>query len=162
MSKQNFNQDQLRDVFGQFATGVCIITSQSDKYDALGITVNSFSSVSLDPPLLLWSLSSDNEYFNAFYNADTFTVNILNSEQEALSSRHANPKTNTLISGCFHIGNTGAPVLNECLSSIECELKERISGGDHTIILGEVKVVKIQTGKPLLFLTAIIIILQNE
>ena len=73
------------------------------------------------------------------------------SEQKGICSRHANQKTHDLLLESYRIGETGAPVLNECLSSFQCKLKKRISGGDHTIIIGEVKVINVETGSPLLF-----------
>ena len=113
MSNNNFNQTQIRDAFGHFATGVCIMTAKTNGHDALGVTVNSFSSLSLDPPLLLWSLKSDAECFDAFYNADTFTVNVLNSEQKDICSRHANQKTHYLHPGSYSIGDIEHPTKYE-------------------------------------------------
>jgi len=85
----SFDGRELRNALGRFATGVCLITTTLEKQQALAMTANSFSSVSLDPPLVLWSLQNNSDVFGAFAGAKHFAINILSQEQEDLSNRYA-------------------------------------------------------------------------
>ncbi|MET0378618.1 MAG: flavin reductase family protein [Spongiibacteraceae bacterium] len=147
-----FDRLQLRNAFGRFATGVCVITANPEGFDPLGMTINSFSSVSLDPPLLLWSLQNDSECVPAFNASKRFAVNILTSEQRELSKQYARKGEHTLQPDHFRIGATGLPILCDTLASFECELWQSYEGGDHVILVG--KVLAVEHGgeaKPLLF-----------
>jgi flavin reductase (DIM6/NTAB) family NADH-FMN oxidoreductase RutF len=147
-----FDRLQLRNAFGRFATGVCVITAHPEGFDPLGMTINSFSSVSLDPPLLLWSLQNDSECVPAFNATNRFAVNILTSEQLEQSKQYARKGEHSLKPDHFRIGTTGLPILRDTLASFECELWQRYDGGDHVILVG--KVLAVESGgeaKPLLF-----------
>lgn len=149
-----FERLQLRNAFGRFATGVCVITANPEGFEPLGMTVNSFSSVSLDPPLLLWSLQNDSECVPAFSASNRFAVNILTSEQRELSKQYARKGDHSLKPDHFHIGATGLPILRDTLVSFECELWQRYDGGDHVILVGKVLAVEQNESgeaKPLLF-----------
>lgn len=143
---------ELRNAFGQFATGITVITANPEGFEPFGMTVNSFSSLSLDPPLLLWSLQNDSECCAAFEAADHYTVNILNDQQEAVSGQYASKGSHALEADQFHIGSSGCVVLNEKLASFECRISQRYDGGDHTILVGEVEDFSVSDEQsPLLF-----------
>lgn len=148
----NFDPRDFRNALGQFATGVCVITANPDGFEPFGMTVNSFASVSLTPPLVLWSLQNDSECFPAFAAADRFAVNVLTSEQKALSSQYARKGEHSLPADQYRIGKSGCPVLRQALVSFECRVWARYPGGDHVILVGEVLQMNTNSnGKPLLF-----------
>jgi flavin reductase (DIM6/NTAB) family NADH-FMN oxidoreductase RutF len=143
---------ELRDALGRFATGVCLITAVSDKQQAMGMTANSFSSVSLEPPLVLWALQNNSDVYDVFANPRHFAINILSSEQQAHSNLYAKKGQHDLDPAHFREGKYGAPVIRHALVSFECELYATHEGGDHLIIVGRVKALHQRpTGEPLLF-----------
>lgn len=143
---------EFRNALGQFPTGVCVITAHPEGYQPFGMTVNSFASVSLDPPLVLWSLQNNSECFEAFAKADKFAVNILASDQQELSNLYAKKGDHNLQPGHFRIGKTGNPVLRGALTTFETRIWARYPGGDHIILVGEVlEMEQRPTGAPLLF-----------
>ena len=143
---------EFRNALGSFPTGVCIITTAPDGEEPFGMTVNSFASVSLDPPLVLWSLQNNSECYTSFEKADKYCVNILSSDQENLSNLYAKKGNHTLAKDHYRIGKTGNPVLRNAIASFECRIWARYPGGDHIILVGEVLEMDVRpTGKPLLF-----------
>ena len=133
-----FDGLNLRKAFSNFATGVTIVTTVGENNEAIGLTVNSFSSVSLDPALVLWSLKKTSSSLEAFDSSGHFAVHILSAAQAELSHRFAS-KTNQKFEGVdYRKGIMGMPVLNNCASVFECKTVERLVAGDHVIFLGEV------------------------
>ena len=128
---------ELRDAFGRFATGVTIITVSSGG-EPNGLTANSFSSVSLEPPLVLWSLARNADCFDAFEREDHFAINILNRTQEALSTRFATKDIDKWAEVGYRAGETGSPLLAGAIATFECKVQARHDGGDHVIYVGEV------------------------
>lgn len=128
---------ELRVALGHFATGITIITA--DTGDGLfGITANSFSSLSLTPPLILWSLNNSSAGLDALKRAKGFCVNVLGEDQMALS-RHFAQKTLDKFTGVdFHKGAFGSPVLAGCVATFQCQTTDAIKRGDHHIFIGEV------------------------
>jgi flavin reductase (DIM6/NTAB) family NADH-FMN oxidoreductase RutF len=148
----SFDGRELRNALGRFATGVCVITTVTDAQGALGITANSFSSVSLDPPLVLWSLQNNSDVFDIFSRSSQFAINILSNEQQGYSNLYAKKGQHALEPAHYRLGKHGAPVIRHCLVSFECELHATHEGGDHLIIVGRVKeMYQRPTGEPLLF-----------
>jgi flavin reductase (DIM6/NTAB) family NADH-FMN oxidoreductase RutF len=142
----------LRDALGRFATGVCIISTVTDSGQAVGMTANSFASVSLDPPLVLWSLQNNSEVYDIFARPRYFAINVLASEHHGHSGRYAKKGNHLLDPDHFAPGKFGAPIVHEALASFECELHATHEGGDHLIILGRVRDMKArEEGDPLLF-----------
>jgi flavin reductase (DIM6/NTAB) family NADH-FMN oxidoreductase RutF len=129
---------ELRNTLGNFTTGVCLVTALDGDRQAQALTVNSFSSVSLDPPLVLWSLQNNSEVFDVFATPEHYAINVLSAEQEALSVRYAQPGAHLLEPAHFTAGENGAPVIGGALAHFECELAATHEGGDHTIIVGRV------------------------
>jgi flavin reductase (DIM6/NTAB) family NADH-FMN oxidoreductase RutF len=143
---------ELRNALGCFATGVCVITTVSATQQALGMTANSFSSVSLDPPLVLWSLQNNSDVYDVFARPSRFAINVLCSEQQAHSNQYAKKGQHLLEPAQFRLGKSGAPLIRDALASFECELYATYAGGDHLIIVG--RVIHMQqrpSGSPLLF-----------
>ncbi|MEP4147949.1 MAG: flavin reductase family protein [Halioglobus sp.] len=148
----NIDGRELRNALGRFATGVCVITTIDAQGNAVGMTANSFSSVSLDPPLVLWSLQSGSDMYNTFAHPRRYAINVLSSEQMDLSNQYAKKGDHLLDPGHYSIGRHGAPIIRNSLVSFECDLDVTHEGGDHLIIIGRVKDVSSRpTGKPLLF-----------
>ena len=129
---------QLRDAMGSFLTGVTIVTARSENGAPYGLTVNSFNSVSLDPPLVLWSLDLKNSRTDLFRTAKGFTVNIMAASSETLIRKFASADADRFNNTNWHWGISGQPVLDEALASLECRLWAEYPGGDHAIFVGEV------------------------
>ncbi len=128
----------FRDALGRFATGISVVTTCPEGGEPQGMTVNSFSSLSLAPPLILWSIQNNSDCAEVFAGAAGFAVNILRDHQEDVSRHYASKGHHALIPGTFRRGATGQAVLDDCLVSLECEVWRRYDGGDHTIIVGRV------------------------
>lgn len=129
---------EFRNALGRFATGVGVITINPEGENPMGMTVNSFASVSLEPALVLWSLQKNSDCFDAFANAKQFAVNILTEEQQATSNQYAKKGEHDLIEGTYKQGRSGNVVLSEAMTSFECDLEAIHEGGDHIIIVGRV------------------------
>ena len=143
---------EFRNALGSFPTGVCVITALSEEGKPFGVTVNSFASVSLDPALVLWSLQNNSECFGSFEKADKFAVNILASEQQALSGYYAVKGDHLLLPEEFRIGKSGTPILKNALTTFECNSWASYPGGDHVILVGQVTEMEHNPNKaPLLF-----------
>ena len=143
---------ELRNALGRFATGVCLITLETSDGDALALTANSFSSVSLDPPLVLWNLQNNSDVFEHYAQGQYFAINILADNQQPLSDSYARKGEHSLDPDHFRRGVKGSPVINGSLVSFECELEATHEGGDHLIIVGRVlEMTAADGGDPLLF-----------
>lgn len=144
---------ELRNALGRFATGVCLITAVTDEGEPLALTANSFSSVSLDPPLVLWNLQNNSEVFAVYSGAKHYAINVLAGNQQELSSRYARKGDHVLDPEHFTLGeNGGAPIINDALVSFECTLDATHPGGDHLIIVGRVDAMNVRPeGEPLVF-----------
>ena len=142
----------FREALGHFATGVTVITTRGPGNEPVGITANSFNSVSLDPPLILFSLARSAFSLAAFTNHRHFAVNILKEGQEALSDQFA-VASGDKWSGVSHDpGDTGCPILEGSLASFECRIRNTYHGGDHLILVGEVlRLSSESSGRPLMF-----------
>jgi flavin reductase (DIM6/NTAB) family NADH-FMN oxidoreductase RutF len=147
-----FDGRELRNALGRFATGVCLITTVSEEGEALALTANSFSSVSLDPPLVLWNLQNNSDVYDSFARPRYFAINVLASEQMEHSNRYAKKGEHQLAPEHFQPGRHGAPVIHNALVCFECELDATHEGGDHLIIVGRVHDMQARPdGDPLLF-----------
>ncbi|MCB1696111.1 MAG: flavin reductase family protein [Halioglobus sp.] len=143
---------ELRNALGRFATGICIISTVTDSGRPLGLTANSFASVSLDPPLVLWSLQNNSDVFAEFSTPQFFAINVLAKEHHGHSGRYAKKGDHLLDPEHFTPGKFGAPIVHGALVSFECELHATHDGGDHLIIVGRVRdMQRREDGEPLLF-----------
>lgn len=130
----------FRQLLGCFPTGVAIITTQTAEGRPAGLTCNSFSSVSLEPPLVLFSLRKASSLLGTFVEAGTFAINILSQSQDLLSGRFASGKITDKFEGvAWRQGPLGSPLIDDCLASFECQVHARHEAGDHVIFIGEVK-----------------------
>jgi flavin reductase (DIM6/NTAB) family NADH-FMN oxidoreductase RutF len=143
---------ELRNALGRFTTGVCVITTVTGTGEALGLTANSFASVSLDPPLVLWSLQNNSDVYAAFSSPRYYAINVLADQQLEHSNQYATKGDHLLTREHYSAGEYGAPIIKESLVSFECELYKVHEGGDHLIIVGLVKAMQSRVdGDPLLF-----------
>jgi 3-hydroxy-9,10-secoandrosta-1,3,5(10)-triene-9,17-dione monooxygenase reductase component len=129
---------QLRTALGSFPTGVTIVTTSDALAGDVGLTANSFSSVSLDPPLVLWSLSRNSGSRPAFEGAGYFAVHILAAQQEALAARFAQRGVERFAGLRLERGHGNTPLIDGCSARFECRALHHYEGGDHLIIVGEV------------------------
>lgn len=141
----------FRNALGTYATGVTIITAADADRKPYGITCNSFASVSLNPPLVLWSLVLYSSSLNAFQNASHFAVNILGSSQQALANKFAKSSDDKFVGVDWKPGLGGAPLLAGSVANFQCRSANRYYGGDHVIFLGAVEAYAYNRNEPLLF-----------
>lgn len=142
----------LRRAFANYATGVAVITAEHPTHGLIGITVNSFSSVSLDPPLILFSLARTSFSLQPLVETPNFVVNVLREGQQDLSHRFARSGTDKWESLPWHRALSGAPVLDGGIAHFDCVHHARYDGGDHVILLGRVNAVGSDAdGDPLLY-----------
>jgi flavin reductase (DIM6/NTAB) family NADH-FMN oxidoreductase RutF len=134
-----FDLRDFRSALGSFATGVTICTTRGREGEPVGLTVNSFASVSLDPPLVLWSQSLYAQSLQAFQEATHFVVNVLAADQVALATRFAGDHDNRFLDVEHIVPEHGAPVIAGCAAHFECRNEARYYGGDHIIFVGRVE-----------------------
>ena len=148
----SFDGRELRNALGRYATGVCVISTVTESQQAVGMTANSFASVSLDPPLVLWSLQTNSDMYDVFSGPRFYAINILSGEQRDHSSQYARKGQHELAPEHYRLGKYGSPIIRGALVSFECELEATHEGGDHLIIVGRVRDMDERpTGEPLLF-----------
>ncbi|MBR0896557.1 flavin reductase family protein [Bradyrhizobium tropiciagri] len=141
----------FRNALGTFATGVTIVTAMSAEGRPYGITCNSFASVSLNPPLVLWSLGMFSQGLPIFQNASHFTVNVLDASQQALATQFARSSGDKFTGVSWKAGLGNAPVLADVVANFQCRAANRYYGGDHVIFLGAVEAYAYNRSNPLLF-----------
>lgn len=151
MSDSAFDTKSFRNALGSFATGVTVITAQDDTGALAGVTANSFNSVSLDPPLILWSIAKQSSSFAIFEQASHFAVNILAADQVDISNNFAKPSDDKFANIDHSLGLGKAPLLENCSAQFECENHQIIDGGDHWIMLGKVMAFNTSNKAPLLY-----------
>ena len=140
----------LRQAFGRFGTGVTVITTRSPAGAPLGLTANSFNTVSLAPPIVLWSLSDKSPSLAAFRSAGRFVVNVLALDQLELSHRFSRPAPDKFAGIAYSDGLGGMPVLKGCIATIECSIVKVQEVGDHLLFLGQVESYAHEHAEPLL------------
>ncbi len=143
----------FRNALSMFATGVTIITTRTETGDPVGITANSFNSVSLDPPMVLWSLAKNAYSLPVFQQAKEWNVHILSNEQEALSNKFAKKGEDKFAGISLDQGVTNSPLLPGCSARFQCRTMFEYEGGDHIIFVGEVLAYDRAPTPPLLYLS---------
>lgn len=141
----------FRATLGRFASGVTIITARDADGRDVGMTVSAFSSLSLTPPLVLVCIDNAASVAPVLEHCESFAVNILADDQEALSRRFAERELDRFDSVAMHRGELGLALLDGALANLECRVTARQPGGDHTILIGEVKAASLREGQPLLY-----------
>jgi flavin reductase (DIM6/NTAB) family NADH-FMN oxidoreductase RutF len=135
----SFDSREFRNALGSFATGVAVVTALDSNGNPLGLTINSFNSVSLEPPLVLWSLACSSPNLDAFVASSHYAINILAADQENLSNQFASRLPDKFKGIRWNAGLGGAPVLASACASFEVRNSVRHTGGDHLIFVGEVE-----------------------
>ncbi len=138
-SRRPFDTRYFRNALGRFATGVTVITTCAPDGGFVGLTVSSFNSVSLEPPLILWSLDSGASVLGAFLQCTHFAVNVLAESQVELSRRFAGDAANRFAGVDFRLGAGGAPLIAGCAAWFDCRNRTHHEAGDHVIFIGEVE-----------------------
>lgn len=146
-----FDKRELRNVLGSFVTGVTVVTTLDVDGKMHGLTANSFSSVSLDPPLVLWSQAISAGSHAAFRDSERFAINILAENQHGLASHFATRSPDKFSGIDYDIGIEGLPVLRDCSAWLECKVVSRFPGGDHVIFVGSVERIRLGGRRPLVF-----------
>jgi flavin reductase (DIM6/NTAB) family NADH-FMN oxidoreductase RutF len=148
----SFDTREFRQALGCFPTGVAVVTTSGPGADHCGITVNSFTSVSLDPPLVLWCIDRKSDRFPAFTKARNYTISLLGTAHEGVSSRLAKQGAHSLDGIDLIETKLGPPALADALAIFECESEAVHQGGDHAILVGRVvRFAKREAGEPLVF-----------
>jgi flavin reductase (DIM6/NTAB) family NADH-FMN oxidoreductase RutF len=138
MDTVTFDTKAFRNALGCFGTGVAIVTTCDRNGQKIGMTINSFASVSLNPPLILWSVQTLSASSQSFRDAEHFAVTILNTDQQATASHFARTLEDKFANTPFDLNEHGVPLLEGGLAQFECRTYARYPGGDHNILVGEV------------------------
>lgn len=146
-----FDRLDLRKALGSFGTGVTIVTSKASDNRLVGVTANSFSSVSLDPAIVLWSLQKTSPSLSAFDDCGRFVINVLSLSQIEHSRRFASPIPDKFSGVDYRLGIQGLPVLDGCTAIFECRTVQRLDVGDHILYLGQVEAYQHQPEAALLY-----------
>jgi 3-hydroxy-9,10-secoandrosta-1,3,5(10)-triene-9,17-dione monooxygenase reductase component len=141
----------LRDAFGSFATGVTVVTLCDDQQNPIGVTVGSFTSLSLDPALCLFSLKKNSNTAQWIDQKPNFVVNILGRDQEPLAWQFARSADEKFAGIAWQAGANGMPVIEGCLGHFECQRWAVYDGGDHMIVVGQITAMTRHPGLPLVF-----------
>ena len=152
-TKNNITWDtrELRNALGSFGTGVTVVTSGNAQSRLVGVTANSFSSVSLEPPIVLWSLVSTSPSLEVFDESGRFVINVLALQQIDLSKQFSRPLEDKFAGVDYSIGLGGLPVIHNCVATFECKTIQRMVVGDHVLFLGQVENYFFEKKTPLLF-----------
>lgn len=149
----NFAPNDLKNAFARFITGVTVVSCQppGEGVNPIGMTVNSFTSVSLEPPLVLWCIDKNSSTFDFFDAVDHYAVSILRGDQQHLSERFSTPGQHEFDGLETDVFVTGAPVLRERLAGLDCKIEARHDAGDHLILLGSVVAFDYEHESPLMY-----------
>ena len=147
----SFDQRQFRDALAQYATGVTIVTAAGPAERFVGFTANSFNSVSLDPPLVLWTLARRSASLAAFETAERYAVNVLSATQVELARRFSRPHADRFAGVDYRLGWSEAPLIHGCVAWLECRHHALHRTGDHMLFVGEVVTVERAPGQGLVF-----------
>jgi flavin reductase ActVB len=143
--------DEFRSVLGRFPSGVTVVTTKARNGADAGMTVSAFSSVSLEPPLVLICIEKSASAYEALAQSAGFVVNILSAGQEQIARRFAIVDIDRFEGVGYSRTQSGISVLDDVLGVVECKTSARHDAGDHTIIVGEVEAARAETGTPLLY-----------
>ncbi len=141
---------RFKQTLASFAAGVTVVTTEMAG-ERGGITVSAFSSLSLAPPLILVCIDRKSRLHDAIAAAGKFAVNVLGSDQQEISNRFASRSDDKFAGIATHTGALGLPLIDGAIATLECEVKDGLAGGDHTIYVGEVMATEVAEGEPLLY-----------
>lgn len=150
-ASMSFDVRQFRNALGSFTTGVCVVTAETAT-GPIGLTINSFASVSLHPPLILWSLDRASDRMDAFQIVDRFAINVLKDEHQELSAQLARKGGHSVPVEALDPGPSHVPVLHGALAQFVCSVETRHDAGDHIIFIGRVETFSYaEDGAPLIY-----------
>ena len=141
----------FRATLGRFASGITVITARDTSGRDVGMTVSAFSSLSLDPPLVLICIDNGASVAPVLEQCEKFAVNVLSDEQEPLSRRFSEKEVDRFEGVAYHRGQLDVALLDGALAHLECRVHARYPGGDHTILVGAVEATSVREGHPLLY-----------
>lgn len=144
-------KDEFRAALGSFASGVTVVTTKDADGNLHGLTVSAFSSVSMNPPLILVCIMKTTHSYHAFVESKSFVVNILSESQEEISNQFAFKHEDKFAGIDYDLNENGIAILKDCLVNLECTLKHSYDGGDHTIFVGQIENATINEGNPLVY-----------
>ena len=147
----NTNISRFKEVMGNYPTGVTVVTAVDEQGVPLGLTVNSFASVSLDPLLILWSIDKRVSSYQSFIKTDKFAVNVLSSDQSDICSLFASKDIDRFINCDWKLSEHTLPIISAALGVLQCKTFKTIEAGDHTILIGEVVDIQSENKEPLLY-----------
>lgn len=147
----DYDPRMIRSVLGRFATGVTIASTGTIDGQLIGLTVNSFSSVSLDPPLVSWNLRKDSHNLSAFCEASHWAINVLAADQIHLAKNFCGLSADRFAGVSIKLGRGGSPLIEGAIANLECAAWHKIDAGDHLMFLGRIEDIAIEEGAPLLF-----------
>ena len=145
------NKKNLRNVLSKFATGVTVVSTVDCDGKPIGMTANSFTSVSLDPPLVLWSIGINQPSYEAFLNAKGYSVSILSKDQKDICDLFSSPIENKFSDIDYTLTDNGFPIIQKSLAWFDCLKWNNYPGGDHQILVGEIKNFYADENDPLIF-----------
>ncbi len=147
------NDQEFKNALKLWASGVTVVTAQTESLGLKGMTATSFSSVSMDPPQVLVCINKSADTGDAVLEGKTFAINILKAEQQEISNQFAGgaSQEERFANVKWHKGETGSPVIDDALASIECTVVDQVLAGTHWVVIGEVQNVECRSGKPLMY-----------
>ena len=156
-----FTSSEFRKALGNYATGVAIISVCVADGDPVGITANSFASVSLDPPLVLWSVDKSSSQCDTFVNCEYFAVHILQEDQQQLARTFSDDDADKFNGLVIERGVADLPLISECSAVLQCKVANVYEEGDHFILIGRVVDVRVEGADPLIFFSGAYTTLQS-
>nr|BAR45493.1 flavin oxidoreductase protein [uncultured bacterium] len=142
---------ELRHAFGRFATGIAVITTLDEHDRPYGLTINSFVSVSMSPPLISWNVIHGSTAHAVIKKAGRFVVNILSHDQQDIAQQMTGPIEHRFAGVPYYFSSAGLPVISDTLATFDCDTHSIVTAGDHDIVLGVVKEFEHREGQPLVY-----------
>jgi len=142
---------ELRRAFGRFPTGIAVITTRDADGEPFGLTINSFTSVSMDPPMVSWNVIRGSRAHTAICGAQAFVVNILAATQQPIAQQMASPSSDRFVDIHYDVNAEDMPILAGTVATFECEVHALVTAGDHDIVLGVIKRFAHCDGMPLVY-----------
>ncbi len=144
----NTKENTFKQAMGRFPSGVVIVTTVDNEGKKCGFTASAFTSLSLDPPLILVCLANSADCYQSFVSTDKFAVNVIGNQQHELAFKFATKGAEKFGGDEFVTGESGLPIVSKCIFSLECNAKHTYPGGDHEILVGEVIHANVHEGSP--------------
>lgn len=147
------NDQEFKNALKLWASGVTVVTAQTESLGLKGMTATSFSSVSMEPPQILVCINKSADTGDAVLEGKSFAINILKADQQEISNQFAGgaSQEERFANVKWHKGETGSPVIDDALASIECTVVEQVLAGTHWVVIGEVQNVQCRSGEPLMY-----------